>query len=58
MFRKGGPAMEGVMNGIEDRTNFNTGDLVKKAQERKKLLERKIEEEQIKSYKEKKINGL
>ena len=39
MFRKGGPAMEGVMNGIEDRTNFNTGDLVKKAQERKKLLE-------------------
>ena len=39
MFRKGGPAMEGVMNGIEDRTNFNTGDLVKKAQQRKKLLE-------------------
>ena len=39
MFRKGGPAMEGVMNGIEDRTNFNTGDLVRQAQERKKLLQ-------------------
>ena len=27
MFRKGGPAMEGVMNGIEDRTNFQNGIL-------------------------------
>tara|TARA_R100000353_G_scaffold438_1_gene550 strand:- start:3868 stop:4572 length:705 start_codon:yes stop_codon:yes gene_type:complete len=38
MFRKGGPAMEGVMTGIEDRTNFNNGDLVKRAQERRELL--------------------
>ena len=35
MFRKGGPAMEGVMNGIEDRTNFNTGDLEKKHKKEK-----------------------
>ena len=28
-----------IVTGIEDRTNFNTGDLVRQAQERKKLLQ-------------------
>ena len=39
MFRKGGPAMEGVMTGIEDRTNYQRGSLVQQAQQRKKLLQ-------------------
>ena len=39
MFRKGGPAMEGVMTGIEDRNNYQRGSLVQQAQQRKKLLQ-------------------
>ena len=39
MFRKDGPAMEGVMNGIEDRNNYQKGSLVQQAQQRKKLLQ-------------------
>ena len=39
MFRKGGPAMEGVMTGIEDRTNFANGTTQKMIEERAKLLQ-------------------
>ena len=39
MFRKGGPAMEGVMTGIEDRTNFQFGTTQKMIEERAKLLQ-------------------
>ena len=39
MFRKGGPAMEGVMTGIEDRTNFANGATQKMIAERAKLLQ-------------------
>tara|TARA_X000001388_G_scaffold2476_1_gene1920 strand:+ start:1203 stop:1862 length:660 start_codon:yes stop_codon:yes gene_type:complete len=42
MFRKGGPAMEGVMNGIEDRTNFQNGNLVQQAEQRKELLKQLV----------------
>jgi len=42
MFRKGGPAMEGVMNGIEDRTNFKNGNLVQQAEQRKELLKQLV----------------
>ena len=42
MFRKGGPAMEGVMNGIEDRTNFQEGNLVQQAEQRKELLKQLV----------------
>ena len=39
MFRKGGPAMEGVMTGIEDRTNFANGTTQQMIEERRKLLQ-------------------
>jgi hypothetical protein len=42
MFRKGGPAMEGVMNGIEDRTNFQNGNLVQQAEQKKELLKQLV----------------
>lgn len=34
--------MEGVMNGIEDRTNFNTGNLVQQAEQKKELLKQLV----------------
>ncbi len=39
MFRKGGPAMEGVMNGIEDRTNFANGTTQQMIENRKRILQ-------------------
>ena len=41
MFRKGGPAMEGIMTGIQDRTNYNEGGRATElAEEYAKLLRR------------------
>ena len=44
MFRKGGPAMEGLMTRIEDRTNFANGTTQQMIEERRKLLQAAVGE--------------